>query len=80
MVINGVRSKVQLQGTMGNILALKGDTETNVETVDFYNFYHPVYGFLPGPVKVLERICTSSGTNMKIVGRGRLFGTKETSK
>ncbi len=80
MVINGVRSKGQLLGTMGNILALRSDTETNVETVDFYNFPYPGIGIVPGPVKVLERICSSSGTNMKIVGPRWFFNPNERSK
>lgn len=61
--IKGLSVKGQLLGTMGNILVLRSDTEPNVEELYFYNF-------APIPVKVAERICTSSGTAMKIVGKG----------
>ena len=71
MEIKGLRAKGQLLGTMDNILFQRTDTEPNVETGYFYNFYHPIYGFIPGPVKVLERICTGSGTYMKITGQSK---------
>jgi hypothetical protein len=71
MELKGIQAKGQLLGTMGNILTLRADTEPNVETVYFYNFYIPGPVFVPGPVKVLERICTSSGTAMKITGQSK---------
>ncbi len=80
MVIKGLRVKGQLLGTMGNILALRSDTGSNVETVDAYNFYLPPPappGVIPGPFKVLERICTQSGTAMKIVGKGKGFDLRK---
>jgi hypothetical protein len=71
MEIKGLRAKGQLLGTMDNILLLKTDTEPNVEEVYFYNFYLPGPVFIPGPIKVLERICTSSGTSMRITGQSK---------
>lgn len=71
MVIKGLRVKGQLLGTIGNILSLRSDTESNVETVDAYNLPTPDPSvILPGPTKIMERICTQSGTAMKIVGKG----------
>jgi hypothetical protein len=73
MVIKDIRATAQLLGTAGNILALRSDTEPNVETINAYNFYLPTNAgpvLNPGPFKLAERICTSSGTGMKIVGKG----------
>lgn len=64
MEIKGLRLKGQLLGTMGNIFHLRSDTEPNVEEIYVVNL------FGPDPVKVAERICTNSGTAMKIVGKG----------
>ncbi len=72
MEIKGIRQKGQMLGTMDNILILRNRTEPTVETLYFYNFYVPTSGgpvFIPGPFKVAERICTSSGTWMKITGQ-----------
>jgi hypothetical protein len=73
MVIEGLRQKGQLLGTAGNILALRSDTAPNVETVIGYNFYLPTPNgpvLVLGPIQLAERICTNSGTGMKIVGKG----------
>ncbi|MBI5582472.1 MAG: hypothetical protein HY892_01480 [Deltaproteobacteria bacterium] len=63
-LIKNVRATGQLLGTAGNILRVGGQTEPNVETVIFFEPTGPT------PFFSYERICTSSGTSMKIVGKG----------
>ena len=72
--IKGLRQKGQMLGTMDNILILRTDTDPNVETNYFYNFYVPTPGgpvLIPGPYKVGEQVCTGSGTWMKITGQSK---------
>jgi hypothetical protein len=62
--ISNTESKGRLIGTMGNILSVRIDSQPNIEIVKIYN---PA---LKDPVTA-ERICTSSGSGMKIVGKGK---------
>ncbi len=59
----GLEWKGQLLGTMGSILMLRTDTEPNIEIVKINNIPN-----FPGGTFTMERICTTSGTVMKIVG------------
>ena len=70
LVISNLEGKGQLIGTMGNILMARADTEPNLELVQFHNFNLRLPPRIhPNPF-TMERICTGSGTAMKIVGKG----------